>query len=65
MADRNRELVPDKWSLVRERALTTGLSWEGGILNTVHVSPYATVSPYASVCVRHSGSVALCTCLRT
>ena len=25
MADRNREFVPDKWSLVRERALTTGL----------------------------------------
>ena len=25
MADRNRELVPDNWSLVRERALTTGL----------------------------------------
>ena len=24
MADRNRELVPDNWSLVRERALTTG-----------------------------------------
>ena len=23
MADRNRELVPDNWSLVRERALTT------------------------------------------
>ena len=22
MADRNRELVPDNWSLVRERALT-------------------------------------------
>ena len=29
MADRNRELVPDKWSLVRERALTTGLCAEG------------------------------------
>ena len=25
MSDRNRELVPDNWSLVRERALTTGL----------------------------------------
>ena len=25
MADRNRELVPDNWSLERERALTTGL----------------------------------------
>ena len=25
MAHRNRELVPDNWSLVRERALTTGL----------------------------------------
>ena len=24
MTDRNRELVPDSWSLVRERALTTG-----------------------------------------
>ena len=24
MADRNRELVPDIWSLVTERALTTG-----------------------------------------
>ena len=29
MADRNRELVPDIWMLVRERALTTGLSSEG------------------------------------
>ena len=29
MADRNRELVPDKWTLVRERALTTGLCSEG------------------------------------
>ena len=28
MADRNRELVPDKWGLVRGRALTTGLSSE-------------------------------------
>ena len=28
MADRNRELVPDNWSLVRERALTTGLCSE-------------------------------------
>ena len=29
MADRNRGLVPDNWSLVRERALTTGLCSEG------------------------------------
>ena len=29
MADRNRELVPGSWSLVRERALTTGLTVEG------------------------------------
>ena len=29
MADRNRELVPDNWSLVRKRALTTGLCSEG------------------------------------
>ena len=29
MADRNRELVPDNWNLVRERALTTGLFSEG------------------------------------
>ena len=29
MADRDRELVPDNWSLVRERALTTGLCSEG------------------------------------
>ena len=29
MADRNRELVPDNWSLVRERTLTTGLCSEG------------------------------------
>ena len=29
MADRNRELVPDNWNLVRERALTTGLCAEG------------------------------------
>jgi len=28
MADRNRELVPDNWSLVREIALTTGLCSE-------------------------------------
>jgi len=27
--DRNRELVPDYWSLERERALTTGLSAQG------------------------------------
>ena len=29
MADKNRELVSDNWSLVRERALTTGLCSEG------------------------------------
>ena len=29
MAERNRELVPDNWSLVRERVLTTGLCSEG------------------------------------
>ena len=29
MADRNRELIPDNWSLVREKALTTGLCLEG------------------------------------
>ncbi|MCB4762261.1 MAG: hypothetical protein LGB06_08425, partial [Sulfurovum sp.] len=29
MMDRNRELVPDNWSLVRERELTTGLCSEG------------------------------------
>jgi len=29
MADRNRELLPDSWNLVRERALTTGLCVEG------------------------------------
>ena len=29
MADRNRELVPDNWSLVTERALTKGLCSEG------------------------------------
>ena len=29
MADRNRELLPDSWSLVRERALTTGVCVEG------------------------------------
>ena len=28
MTDRNRELVPDSWSLVRERALTTWLCSE-------------------------------------
>ena len=28
MAVRNRELVPDDWSLVRERALTIGLCLE-------------------------------------
>ena len=29
MTDRNRELVPDEWSLVREGALTTVLCSEG------------------------------------
>ena len=29
MAHRNRKLVPDSWSLVRERALTIGLCSEG------------------------------------
>ena len=29
MTDRNRELVPDNWSLVRERAQTTVLCSEG------------------------------------
>ena len=29
MADRSGELVPDNWSLVRERSLTTGLCSEG------------------------------------
>ena len=29
MADRNWELVPGSWSLVRERALTPGLTVEG------------------------------------
>ena len=29
MADRNGELVPEYWSLVREGALTTGLCSEG------------------------------------
>ena len=29
MTDKNRELVPNNWSLVRERALTTGLCSEG------------------------------------
>ena len=28
MTDTNRELVPDNWSLVRERALATGLGSE-------------------------------------
>ena len=27
--DRNRELVPDNWSLVRKRVQTTGLCLEG------------------------------------
>ena len=31
MADRNRELVPDNWSLVRERVLTTGLCCSEGL----------------------------------
>ena len=34
MTDRNRELVPDSWSLVRERSLTTGLcsvGWYSGL----------------------------------
>ena len=29
MTDRNRKLVPDSWSLVRETALTIGLCSEG------------------------------------
>ena len=28
-ADRSKEMVADKWSLVRERALTTGICSEG------------------------------------
>ena len=32
--NRNREVVPDTSSLVRERALTTGLCRKDGILNT-------------------------------
>ena len=34
MTGRNRKLVPDSRSLVRERALTTGLVRKYGILNT-------------------------------
>ena len=37
MTDRNKELVPDSWSLVREEALTTGLcsgGWCPDTLNT-------------------------------
>ena len=30
MTDTNRQLVPGSWSLVRERALTSGISAEGG-----------------------------------
>ena len=37
MADRNRELVPDNWSLVRERALTTGFCRFGSLMVCVHV----------------------------
>ena len=34
MADRNRDLVPGSWNLVRERALTSRLSvLKDGILN--------------------------------
>ena len=29
LMDRNRELVPESWSLVRERVLTTGFHAEG------------------------------------
>ena len=29
MTDRNRELVPNNWSLVKERVQTTGLCLEG------------------------------------
>ena len=29
MTDRNKELVSDNWSLVRERVITTGLCSEG------------------------------------
>ena len=29
MTDRNKELIPDIWSLVREKTLTTGLCSEG------------------------------------
>ena len=38
MADRNRELVPDNWSLVRERALTTGLCSEGWYSITIFLA---------------------------
>ena len=38
MADRNRELVPYNWSLVRERVLTTGLCSEGWYSEHTRVS---------------------------
>ena len=37
MADRNRQLVPDNWSLVRERMLTTGLCAEGQLAGVLLV----------------------------
>ena len=35
MAGRNGELVPDNWSLVRKRALTTGLCSEA-LINAIN-----------------------------
>ena len=45
MADRDRGLVPDNWSLVRERALTTGLCSEGWY------------SEHSGICTRKSRAV--------
>ena len=36
MADRNREVVPDNWSLVRERALTQDF-----VRKTIMTAPYS------------------------
>ena len=36
ITDRNRELFPDRWSLVRESALTTELSVDSGVCRGNH-----------------------------
>ena len=64
MPDRNRELVPDNWSLLREGALTTGLGSEGwysehpGVCRRADsflpLGRHMTSSPVFSILVKHT-----------